>query len=121
MNRTACEGTLKLRADVIRIQNRDFGNFLQTFGTICQDVARGTDMHAELTIERLYFPDRMRPLVIEKERAIGFPSDGGVGKKRLQKFLHCTGPEPDRHRHAGCKCLVQVDVKDVHSRNHPDV
>src|SRR5437867_11436564 len=79
---------LELCANVIGIEDGDLRGLLQSFGSVCQDVAKRAQVHAEVAVVRLDLSNRLRTLVFEEIRAFSGLCNDRIRQKRFQHFLH---------------------------------
>src|SRR5215470_18024953 len=88
--RIVCEGicVLELRANVIRVQYGDLGYLSQTLWPVCQDVAKGTDVHTEMAIVGLDLSNGLRAIIVEQIRASRRLGNDRIWEERFKDLLH---------------------------------
>ena len=84
------EDTLEMLANVVRIQHGVFG-CLADARTVRKNVRERAHQHAEVAGERLDSPDRVRPVLFERQLSACFLDKNRDWPERLEDLLHRDG------------------------------
>src|SRR5712672_857483 len=106
----------QMLADVVGVEHRILGG-LPDAGTIRQNVSEGAHQHSEISGERFYATDGIRPHRLEaKPAAFLFHKDRNRAK-RLQDFLHRHWARARTASPVGSrKCFVQIQMHYVYAK-----
>src|SRR3981189_3859017 len=103
-------------ADVVGVEHRILRG-LPDARAVRKDISEGAHQHAEISGERFYATDGIRPHRLEaKPAAFLFHKDRN-GTKRLQDFLHCHWARARTASAVGSrKCFVQIQMHYVYAK-----